>query len=501
MNNYMYDVVIIGAGVSGAAIARELSRYDLKIAVVEKTEDLCSGTSKANSGLVHGGHDAKPGTLKAKLNVEGNQLIEQLSKDLDFNFKRNGALVCCFDKSQKTGIQELYERGIKNKVPHMQIVSGDKARAMQPELSDDIVQALHIPTSGLVDPFNLTVALGENACDNGVDFIFNTEVTNITTEKKVWCLQTKTTPYVPVSPKSTKPPTHNKMYATYIVNAAGVYADVIHNMVSKNKIKIIARKGDYCLFDKTVGNVVSMTIFQLPTAMGKGTLVTPTVHGNLLIGPTATDIEDKEQTATTASDIEKLLAASSKSLKHIPYRHVITSFTGVRAHQKKDDFMIEECADAPGFFDVAGIESPGLSCAPALGVYVANMLVKKAGARKKEHFIATRKGIPELAKLSFAERAKLIKERPEYGTIVCRCEGISEGEIIDACKRTLGATSLDGVKRRVRAGMGRCQAGFCTPRHIEIIARECGIAKEEVCKNVAGSPLLLKKTNKELFNE
>ncbi|OJF76859.1 MAG: FAD/NAD(P)-binding oxidoreductase [Treponema sp. CETP13] len=500
MNNYEYDVAIIGAGVTGSSIARSLSQYKLKTCVIEKCEDVCSGTSKANSGIIHGGHDAVPGTLKAKLNVEGNLLMDQLSKDLDIEFIRNGAMVCCFDENLKDGLSELYDRGQQNGVPDLRIISGDEARKMQPNLGDEIVAALYIPTSGIIDPFILTVALAENACDNGVDFILNTAVKHIVKEGDAWCLQTKTVPFPAKAPKSTEAPADGLIHAKYIVNAAGVYADEFHNMVSKKKISIQARKGDYCLFDKAMGDIVSMTIFQLPTKMGKGVLVTPTVHGNLLVGPSATDVDDKEMTATTAEELSYALESSKKSVKNINYRQVITAFSGLRAHELGGDFIIGECEDAPGFFDAAGIESPGLSCAPAIGPYVAKMIVakaqsdKNANATKKTDFIATRKDIPQVANLSFAERAKLVKKNPLYGTIVCRCEGISEGEIVEACNRTLGATSLDGVKRRVRAGMGRCQSGFCAPRQIEIVARECHIPKELVCKNELGSNILLKKT-------
>ena len=261
-------------------------------------------------------------------------------------------------------------------------------------------------------------------------------------------------------------------------------------IASERKLHITPRKGDYCLLDKEAGGHVSHTIFQLPTAMGKGILVTPTVHGNLLTGPTAKDIEDKEGTATTAAELAEITAKAALSVKNIPFRQVITSFCGLRAHEDSDDFVIGEAADAPGFFDAAGIESPGLSSAPAIGAYLAEQIAAKTGASRKESWNGRRKGIVRAAELSFEERAALIKERPEYGTIICRCEGVSEGEIMDAINRTLGAVSLDGIKRRVRQGMGRCQAGFCTPRTMEILARERGMKMEDICKNSSGSNML-----------
>ena len=275
-----------------------------------------------------------------------------------------------------------------------------------------------------------------------------------------------------------------------MINAAGVYADKFHNMVSEKKIHITARKGEYCLLDKEAGGHVSHTIFQLPGVMGKGVLVTPTVHGNLLTGPTAVDIDDKDAVATTASGLAEIMEKAVNGVKNVPFRQVITSFAGLRAHEDSDDFIIGEPEDAPGFFDAAGIESPGLSSAPAIGVYIAEHVAEAAGADKKADWNGTRKGFVRPEQMSKEERAALIKENPAYGTIICRCEGVSEGEIVDSINRTLGATSLDGIKRRVRQGMGRCQAGFCTPRTMEILARERHMTMEEICKNAPGSEMV-----------
>ncbi len=475
MNGFDYDVVVIGGGVTGCAIARELSRYELNTCLVERAEDVCSGTSKANSAIVHAGYDAMPGTKKARFNLEGNKMMEQLSKDLDFPFKRNGSLVLCFSNDDYPKLKELYDRGVTNGVPDLKLISGDEVRQMEPHASDEVVAALYAPTGGIVCPFGLTIALAENACDNGVEFKFNTEVQNVTAQDGGYVLNTN----------------NGDITTKYVVNAAGVYADVIHNMVSEKKLTIIPRNGEYELLDHEAGDYVTHTVFQLPGAYGKGILVTPTVHDNLLIGPTALDVDDKENTSTSAAGLADVAEKSAMSIKGIPYNKVITSFCGVRAHEVGEDFVIGEAEDAEGFFDAAGIESPGLSSAPAIGVYVAREVAEKAGAGEKENFIATRKGIPEVAKLPDEERAELIKERPDYGTIVCRCENISEGEIVDAINRTLGATSLDGIKRRVRQGMGRCQAGFCTPRAMEILSRELGVPMESICKNQKGSEILI----------
>ena len=475
MSRLNYDVVVVGGGVTGCAVARELSRYELNCCLMERAEDVCSGTSKANSAIVHAGYDAVPGSLKAKFNVQGNAMMGGLSEELDFEFQRNGSMVLCFAEEDRPGLDALYEKGVANGVPDLRIISGDEARAMEPNLSDQVVAALYAPTGGIVCPFGLTIALAENACDNGVEFKLNTEVLEISSIDGGYLLKTN----------------QGDITSRFVVNAAGVYADVFHNMVSEKKLQLIPRKGDYCLLDHEAGDHVSHTIFQLPGKYGKGVLVAPTVHGNLLLGPTAVDVEDKENTATTAQELADVIAKTANSVKNIPYNKVITSFSGLRAHETGDDFIIGEASDAEGFFDAAGIESPGLSSAPAIGVYLAEVIAQKAGAGKKADFVATRKGIPQVSKLSFEERAKLIKERPDYGTIVCRCENVSEGEIVDSIRRTLGATSLDGVKRRVRQGMGRCQAGFCTPRTMEILARELGRPMESICKNGPGSEILI----------
>lgn len=476
----MYDVIIIGAGVSGAATARELSRYRASICVLEKEEDVCCGTSKANSAIVHAGYDAAIGSLKAKLNVRGNEMMGRLSEELDFPFERKGSLVLCLSEDDMPNLQELYDRGVANGVKDMRILSRDEVLRMEPNITDDVYAALYAPTAGIVCPFGLNIALAENAYVNGVEFKFDTEVKEIKKLDEGYELDTS----------------QGKFRAKYVVNAAGVYADRFHNMVSAEKIHITARRGDYCLMDKEAGTHVGRTIFALPGKLGKGVLVTPTIHGNLLVGPTAVDVEDKEAINTTAEGLAQLFAKAGMSVKNIPTRLVITSFAGLRAHEDGDDFIIGEVKDAKGFIDCAGIESPGIASSPAIGEMIAELLRDRMDLIEKEDFVSTRQGIKDPSTLSMEERNALIKENPAYGNIICRCEMVTEGEIIDAIKRPLGAKSLDGVKRRTRAGMGRCQSGFCAPRVMEILARECGMSMFDITK-AGGKSQIVVGTNKD----
>ena len=475
----MYDVIVIGAGVTGSAVARELSRYEASVCVLEKCEDVCSGTSKANSAIVHAGFDAAAGSLMAKMNVRGNELMTQLCEDLEIPFKRNGSMVVCIHKETLPGLQDLYDRGIRNGVPDLRILSREEALELEPNLSENVEGALYAPTGGIICPFMLNIAMAENANQNGVEFRFNTEVEELhPDEAGIWHLRTNNGEYT----------------ARYVVNAAGLYADKFHNMVSQTKIHITPRRGDYCLLDKEVGSYVSHTIFPQPTNLGKGVLVSPTIHGNLIVGPTAVDIENKEGTNTTAAGINDLIAKASDHVRNLPMRKVITSFAGLRAHEDHHEFILGEVEDAPHFIDCAGIESPGLTSCPAIGEFIGGLLRDKMELKEKENWIAKRKGILNPQDLSLEERNELIQKQPAYGNIICRCESISEGEILDAIHRPLGARSLDGVKRRTRAGMGRCQAGFCSPRVMEILHRELGLPYEEITKSGGRSNIVLERT-------
>ncbi len=476
-----YDVIIIGAGVTGCAIARELSRYSANILVIEKDEDVCCGTSKANSGIVHAGYDAKPGSLKAKFNVRGNELMTSLAQDLDIPFKRIGSLVVCTDESQRSGIEELYSRGIANGVPDLRILEASEIREIEPNITDDVVCALYALTAGVICPFRLNIAMAECSCQNGVDFVFDSPVSAISRFDSGFVVSTPLGEYT----------------CSVVVNAAGCHSDELHNMVSSTKLHITPRRGDYMLLDRSCSGLVNHVIFPQPTSLGKGILVTPTVHGNILIGPTAVDTSDKDEAPVTSEGISKVIEGSAKNIKRVPYKQVITGFSGLRAHEDGGEFVLEEASDCPGFFDCVGIESPGLTACPAVGEYMASLVADKLSLSLKSSWNGICHDVKKPFELSEKERAELIASEPAYGKIICRCETITEGEIIDSIRRPLGARSLDGVKRRTRAGMGRCQGGFCSPRVMEILSRELNVPLDSITKNGGTSKLLYGRTKDE----
>jgi len=477
----MFDVTIIGAGVVGCSISRELSKYNLKTCVLEKSNDVASGTSKANSAIVHAGHDANPLTMKGKLNAIGNKMYAKLSEELDFPFKMNGSLVLCFDKEQLGDLNTLLEQGQTNGVPNLVILNGEQVRKMEPTVTKACVGALYAPTGGIVCPYEMTIAMAENAYTNGVEYKFETEVISIekTTDKYII-------------------KTNNETIETkVIINAAGLFSDEINNMVSQHKFEILPKRGEYVLFDKAAGDLVTKTIFQLPTKLGKGVLVTPTVDGNLLVGPDAVDAASKNDLRTTTEGINDILSNAGLSIQEpLPMNMVITSFAGNRAKNATNDFLIGEATDAKNFINVASIDSPGLTCAPSIAVMVVDIVIEKLSPEKNLKFNPIRKGIRKFREMSNEERKEIIEEIPEYGKVICRCETVTEGEIIDSIRRPLGAKTLDGVKRRTRAGMGRCQSGFCSTRVVDILSTELNIPRYEVTKS-GGDSILLTGKNKE----
>ena len=473
-----YDVAVVGAGVIGSLIARELCRYNIKVALVEKNNDMATGTSKANSAIVHAGFDAKPGTLKAKLNVEGTALMPELCKTLGVPFKPIGSLVVAFSDEEVETLGELLERGKANGVPDLEIYDATKLREVEPFISENAKAALWAPTAGIVCPYELTIAAAENAVVNGADFIRNFEVKKSGFDGNEFSVLNG----------------ENEFKTKYIINAAGVYCDEIAALIGDTSIHTIPRKGEYMLCDKSVGHLAKHTIFQCPSKMGKGVLVTPTVDGNLLIGPSALDIEDKEDFATTAAALSGILETAKKSVPSLTTREVITSFAGLRAHCTRDDFIIEPSEKNSRFINVAGIESPGLSSAPAIAEYVRDIILKSASFEEKADFNPVREEPVRFRHMTNEERKALIEKNPVYGQIICRCETITEGEILDAIHAPAGARDVDGVKRRTRAGMGRCQGGFCGSKVVEILARELGVEINEITKFGGNSKILYERT-------
>ena len=471
----MYDVIIIGAGIIGTAISRELSKYKGNFLVLEKYDDVSCGTTKANSGIVHAGFDAKVGSRKAYFNVRGAKMFEALSKELDFPYKKNGAFVLAFDDNTLV-LDELMEKAKLNGVDNCEILSGDEIRKIEPNVSKSVTKGLYAKDSGIVSPYEMCIAMAENACTNGVKYEFNKEVKSIKKENDYFIITCK----------------DNTTYETKVlVNSAGVHSDEINNMLSKYKYHITPRKGEYVLLDKEYSFYTKTTLFQLPTKMGKGVLVAPTTHSNILVGPTAYDTNLKDQTWTTYEGLEEVWNKGSLSVPSLNKGGIITQFSGNRAHEDGDDFIVEFSKDVKGLYNLIGIESPGLASSPAIAAYAVDEIKDYLKLEKNDKFIKNRKAITRIANLSSEELNKLIKENPKYGHVICRCEVVSEAEIIEAIHRVPGAHDLDGIKRRTRAGMGRCQMGFCTPRIIEIIAKELNVSVDSITKKGNDSKLIV----------
>jgi len=483
----MYDVIIIGGGVVGTAIARELGQYQLKTVLLEKHTEVCEGSSKANSAVVHGGFDAKPGTMKARFNVRGNKLIRSLAPQLQFHFKQIGSLVIAFSDEEMQQVQELYNQGCTNGVPELELWNREKTLREEPNLSSEVRGALFCGTAGIVCPFSMTYAFIENAIANGVELICNAEVTEIRT-----LAEDSDHARTQASPRFSITTTQGIFTARYVINAAGLYADCIAAMVGDRDYTIQPRKGEYRVLDKVCGDLVHHVIFQAPTKMGKGVLVLPTYDGNLLAGPTAEDSSDREDVSTTYVGLHKIDTLVKKSVPSLDIRKTIRTFTGVRARPSTGDFMIYESKNTPGFIHAGGIESPGLTSAPAIAEYIVQLL-QQAGAAlvRKEQVITSRSGIPQFSALSAQEQATLIAQDPHYGRIICRCETVTEAEIIAAIRSPAGVCTVDGVKRRVRPGTGRCQGSFCTPRVLEILSRELQLPIEHISKSGMGTEIVL----------
>ncbi len=474
----MYDIAVIGGGVVGAMIARELSKYKLGICLLEKENDVAKGATRANSAIVHAGFDAKEGSLKAKMNVRGSEMMEKVCAELGVKYIRNGSLVIGFSDEDKETLSELCKRGITNGVDGVRVIDKTELKALEPNISDNAICALYAPTGAIVCPYELCIASVGNAMDNGAELFLNFAVSSIEKTEKGYNITSENGATV-----STK----------YVINAAGVYADAIAKMVGDGSFDIHPRRGEYILLDRECGNTVKHTIFRTPSKMGKGILVTPTVDGNLLVGPTSVDITDKDDNSTTSDGLSLVMRQANENIQGgVPFGKSITSFCGLRAVGSTGDFIINI---KDGFVNVAGIESPGLSSAPAIAEYVAELLVNNGLALlPKPDFNPIRKANHAFREMSVEEKNDVIKKEPSYGRIICRCESITEGEILDAIRANPKATDIDGVKRRTRAGMGRCQGGFCGTYVMELIAKEYGIPLEDVTKSGGDSKMVYGRT-------
>ena len=473
------NVVVIGAGAVGCAIARELSKYEIDVTVVDKRDDVGGDASKSNSAIIHTGYDASPGTLESQLVVAANPMYDELTKDLDVPFKRIGAVLPAFTEEQFEKLPAIKEKAFKNHVYDVEYLSREEILKKEPELNPEVKGGLYSPRESIIDPFILVQALAENANENGVKFLLNTEVTDIKVEDgAVKAVET----------------TAGTIETDYVVNAAALHCDDIAAMVGKADYKVVARRGQFYILDKNTTCKVSNIVLPIPTKVTKGKLMTPTIHGNMLVGPTAEDLDDKVDVSVTTEGLNSIYADVSRMIPNVNIRDTITQYSGLRPNRNPEGLHVDTYEDLKGYVNLSGVRSTGLTLSVSMGKYVVERL-KGIGCELtfKENYKAVRKGIPRFHELSREEQEKLIAENPAYGTIVCRCETITEGEILDAIHRPLGARTVDAVKRRVRAGMGRCQGGFCGPKVIEILARERDIPTEEVNKNLNGSYMVVGK--------
>ena len=472
----MYDVLIIGCGVTGAAAAFELSKYKLRVGILERENDVAMGTTKANSAILHAGYDPEPGTLMARLNVRGVELARELCGQLDVPYNPCGSLVLAFSEEELPVIRELYRRGCENGVPGLELLTGDQARALEPNLSGDVVGALHAPSAAICSPWEYCLALAETAVKNGVELRRNTAVTGLD----------------PLSPEGwTVHTNQGDLQARFVLNAAGVEAEAVHAMAGPPSFRTLPTRGQYYLLDKSEGSRVGRVIFQCPSKAGKGVLAAPTVHGNLIVGPDSERVEGGD-TATTGAGLRYVQETARRSVPSINFRESIRNFAGVRATTDREDFIIER--GAPHFIDLAGICSPGLSAAPAIGEYAARLLAEDGLALEKKDVFVCERRRTRFKELSPEERSALVEREPAFGRVICRCETVTEGEILEALRGPIPPVSVDGVKRRVNAGMGRCQGGFCGPRVVDILARELCRSPGEIVQDQAGSWLLDRET-------
>ncbi len=476
----MRDVVIIGAGISGNSLARALSKYQLDILVVEKENDVSFGATKANSGISHAGYDPKPGTLMAKYNVAGNRMMQGICKDLSVPFKNTGSVVVAFSEEEKQTIRMLYDRGLQNGIPkeNQEILSQEALRQKEPHIAEEALEAYYCSETSVISSFELAVALIENAVVNGVSVATQTEVTDIERIEGGFNIRTNNSNY-------------DNIETRFIVNASGASAAKIHNMLAPCPYQMKIRRGEYYLLDKKHGQLANTVIFQCPSDKGKGVLVSPTAHGNLIVGPNAYFIDDADNTDTTPEGLEEVRKLAAKTIKNLPYSSNIRNYSGNRPESTHDDFIVGEVEGVKGFFDIAGIKSPGLTSAIAIADDVVNMLENSGLHLKQKSNFNPYRAYVHLDYMSMEEKARLINANPLYGRIVCRCENVSEAEIIDAVRRANGGRTIEGIKKRTRVCSGSCQGGFCMPRIVDIIANELNVSVDSIYQDKNGSFIVL----------
>lgn len=473
----VYDVAVIGAGVTGCMIARELSMYDLKLCIIEAAEDVASGASRANSGIVHAGYDAEPGSMKARMNVLGSAMMKQTAQELGVPYKNCGSLVAALGGEEERSIYRLAERGKLNGV-ETRIITGGEARQLEPMLSDSVTLALYAHSAGIICPWTLTIAAAENAAANGADFFLGKRVTAINIRGGVYSISAG----------------GEELSAKQIINAAGVHADEISAMAGGERFGIRARKGEYIIFDTAMEVATNTVIFGAPSDKGKGILAAPTVHGNMFAGPTSEFTDDKENKATSEDGLEKSIEGAKRLLPGLHKKYAIAVFAGLRAMPDTHDFIIERSKTSPRLINVAGIESPGLTSAPAIAKYVAGILFESSVPIIKQNAIRIRKPIEVFADATPERKKELIQQNPGYANVVCRCKHVTEAEVIESIKRPCGASTVDGVKFRTGAGMGLCHGGFCMPRIMHILSKELGRDISSITKGGGGSYILTRPT-------
>ncbi len=484
-NNATYDVVIIGAGVAGSCIARELSRFDLSICVLEAGNDIACGATRANSGIVHAGYDPKPGTRKAFFNVRGSQLYPRWAKELHFPFIQNGSLVVAYSDAELDTVRSLVRRGQENGVQGIRVISADELHRLEPECSTAAVGALCAPTGGICDPYHVTLAAAENAVLNGAIFDFEQRVIAIAHGQEMNA-RSDSQPMFRLYTDARKVYT-----ARVVINAAGVHADEINNMVSSHHLHTNPRRGEYCLFDTNFGSTFSHTMFQAPSALGKGVLVTPTIHGNLLVGPNAVEQASKDDLSTTADGLHDILQRAHTTWPHVTKRGIITNFCGIRASGGDGDFVIGEPDDVSGFFNVTYFDSPGLTSAPAVAEYLSREVASTLDAHKRVDFNPIRPAIEQFSRMDDAERAQAIARDQRFGHVVCRCCTVTEAEIMHALQGPLPVLDLDALKWRTGAMMGRCHGGFCSPEVMKLFVGATNTDPTQVDKRLPGSRMVM----------